>query len=292
MKKIEFVIITGLSGAGKSEAARCFEDMGYFCIDNLPPTLISRMAELCALPGSNIQKVALVSDVRGRGFFSDLQTALDYFKQRQINYKILYLEAADEVLLHRFKETRRPHPLAKDGTVLEGVKKERQLLALLKGQADIVIDSSNLSAHELRNKIKSLFLGPKKAKAMTINIVSFGYKYGTPLDADIIMDVRFLPNPHYVSELKNFNGTQNPIKEFVLGKKVTKEFLTKFYQMLKFLLPYYIAEGKSYLTLALGCTGGTHRSVTLAEEVSNLLKAEGYHVVVKHRDLGKDFERI
>lgn len=289
---VAFIIITGLSGAGKSEAARCFEDMGYFCIDNLPPSLVSRMAELCALPGSSVKKVALVSDVRGGRFFEDLQTALEYLRERQIDYRILFLQAADEILVKRFKETRRPHPLAEEGRVLEGIKRERLMLSTLKGKADMVIDTSELSAHELRDKIKTTFLGLEKQTAMVVTVMSFGYKYGMPLDADIIMDVRFLPNPHYIEELRYFHGGEEPVRHFVLSKRATKRFTGKFFDLLAFLLPAYAKEGKTYLNIALGCTGGTHRSVTLAETTAEFLRDTGYGVIIRHRDIGKDFERL
>ena len=289
---VSFIIITGLSGAGKSEAARCFEDMGYFCIDNLPPTLVSRMAELCALPGSSVKKVALVSDVRGGRFFEDLQTALEYLRDRKIDYRVLFLQASDDALVHRFKETRRPHPLAEEGRILEGIQKERAILSTLKGEADMVIDTSHLSAHDLRDKIRTTFLGLEKQKAMVVTVMSFGYKYGMPLDADLIMDVRFLPNPHYIEELRYFHGGEEPVKQFVLSQRETQRFLKKFFDMLTFLLPNYAKEGKTYLNIALGCTGGTHRSVTLAEAAAGFLQEKGYAVIIRHRDIGKDFERL
>lgn len=291
MSSIQFVIITGLSGAGKSEAVRCFEDMGYFCIDNLPPTLVTRMSELCLLPGSNIKKVALVIDVRGGEFFSDLKQELQRLKDQHISYRILFLQANDDVLYRRFKETRRRHPLAKEDRVSEGILKERQLLEALKGAADIIIDTSHITANELRDKIRTAFLGIEKQKSLFVTVASFGYKYGTPVDADLIIDVRFLPNPHYIDEIKEFTGKETPVRDFVLKRPETREFTRKFFEFLGFLLPHYVKEGKSYLTIALGCTGGTHRSVTLAEETGDFLRQKGYRVIVRHRDLGKDFER-
>jgi RNase adapter protein RapZ len=288
---VQFVIVTGLSGAGKSEAARCFEDMGYFCIDNLPPSLVSRMAELCALPGSSVQKVALVIDVRGGRFFEDLQTALEYLSERRIDHRILYLQAGDDALVKRFKETRRPHPLAEEGRVLEGIKRERLMLSTLKGQADMVIDTTQLSANELREKIRTTFLGIQKQQTMVVTLTSFGYKYGMPMDADIVMDVRFLPNPHYIDELRRFDGKQQPVRDFVMSQDATKRFTDKFFDLLGFLLPSYVKEGKSYLNIALGCTGGTHRSVALSEATAAFLTEQGYRVITRHRDIGKDFER-
>jgi len=285
---VQFIIITGLSGAGKSEAVRCFEDMGYFCIDNLPPTLISRIAELSLLPGSNIRKVALVLDVRGGRFFRDLKQELDKLKNQKIRSRILFLQANDETLFKRFKKTRRRHPLAKDGRISEGITKERHLLEALKGMADIVVDTSQISANQLRDKIRTTFLGMEKQKALFVTVLSFGYKYGTPSDADIVIDVRFLPNPHYIDELRQLSGKTKEVRNFVLKRSETKDFVSKFFDFLEFLLPRYLEEGKSYLTIALGCTGGMHRSVTLAEETGGFLQKKGYNVVIRHRDIGKD----
>lgn len=288
---LEFTIITGLSGAGKSEAVRCFEDMGYFCIDNLPATLIPRMAELCSLPGSKIKKVALVSDVRGGEFFDALFEALRELKSRAINYQILFLEASDEELVKRFKETRRRHPLAEAGQIIEGIEKERRILQGLRGSADMIIDTTNIENYELRDKIRSSFLGKQKQKAILITVFSFGYKYGVPIDADLVIDVRFLPNPHYINALRNLSGEDKPVKDFVLNRTETKRFLTKFKELMLFLLPHYISEGKTHLTIAIGCTGGTHRSVALANETYRFLAEKGYNVTIRHRDIGRDRKR-
>jgi len=282
---LEFTIITGLSGAGKTEAIRCFEDMGYFCIDNLPSTFIPKLAELCSLPGSRIGKVALVCDVRGGEFFDALFEALRELKSRDIGYQILFLEASDEELVKRFKETRRRHPLAEGGELTEGIHKERQLLESFRGRADMIIDTTNLEAYELRDKIRSSFLGEQKRKAILTTVISFGYKYGVPLDADLVMDVRFLPNPHYIEELRPYSGEDERVRDFVLRRKETQAFLRKFRDLLAFLLPYYVSEGKTHLIIALGCTGGTHRSVVLANEIEKFLKEKGYNVVVRHRDV-------
>lgn len=263
--------------------------MGYFCIDNLPPALIPRMAELCLVPGSHIKQVALVSDVRGGEFFADLQEALSSLTDRGINYRILFLQASDETLLKRFKETRRRHPLAGEGRVIEGINEERKLLETLKGHADLVIDTSSLASHELRDKLRSTFLGLEKQKSLVVTVTSFGYKYGMPLDSDLVIDVRFLPNPHYVEELRFHHGGERPVRDYVLKRPETKKFMQKFEDFLTFLLPRYVREGKTYLSLALGCTGGTHRSVTLAEETGEFLRSKGYNVIVRHRDVGKDF---
>lgn len=290
MKDLEFTIITGLSGAGKSEAIRCFEDMGYFCIDNLPPTLIPKVAELLSLPGSKVRKVALVVDVRGREYFNKVWDVLRELKGMQINQQILYLEASDDTLVKRFKETRRRHPLAEGGEVIDGIKRERDLLSSLKEAADMVIDTTGVATYELKEKIRSQFVGGPAKKGLLISVISFGYKYGVPMDADLVMDVRFLPNPHYVDELSRLTGEDEEVHQFVLDRPVTKSFLKKFESLLSYLMPHYIKEGKTHFTIALGCTGGTHRSVTLAEEVRRFLKDKGYTVIVRHRDIGREFK--
>jgi len=285
---LEFTIITGLSGAGKSEAMRCFEDMGYFCIDNLPASLIPKMAELCSLPGSKIRKVALVSDVRGGEFFDALFESLRELKGKNISYQILFLEASDDELVKRFKETRRRHPLAAGGQIVEGIKRERRVLESLRGHADMIIDTTNIETYELRDKIRSSFLGKQKQKAILITVISFGYKYGVPIDADLVMDVRFLPNPHYIETLRKFSGEDQPVIDFVLDRQETQTFLECFQGLLAFLLPHYVAEGKTHLAVAIGCTGGTHRSVVLANAIERFLSEKGYNVTVRHRDIGRD----
>lgn len=287
---LEFVIITGLSGAGRTEAMRCFEDMGYFCIDNLPPMLLSQLAELSSLPGSRIKKLAVVSDVRGGMFFNTLAEELAKLKAQGVRYQILFLEASDEVLVHRFKETRRRHPLALEGSIIEGIERERELLELFRGQADLVIDTSELTAGKLRDKIRTSFLGAQKKQTLLISVTSFGYKYGVPMDADIVMDVRFLPNPYYIAELRDHSGKEAVVRKFVLGRKETKAFLRRWYELLKLLIPNYVIEGKMHLSIAIGCTGGVHRSVALADETAEFLKKLGYSVVVNHRDVGREPE--
>jgi UPF0042 nucleotide-binding protein len=286
MKNLEFTIITGLSGAGRSEAIKCFEDMGYFCIDNFPPSLIIDMIELRSSAESKVDKIAVVSDVRGGEFFDTLAETLNELSKRKISYQILFLEASDEVLVKRFKETRRKHPLSLEGGVVDGIKKERHLMETLRGQADMIIDTSDLESFELRDKIRSSFLGKKKQKGILITVISFGYKYGIPLDADLVMDVRFLPNPHYVEELKPLSGLDEKVRNFIMKLTEAKMFLKKFTGLLAFLLPHYIPEGKTHFVVALGCTGGMHRSVVLAEEINKFLIEKGYNAVVKHRELG------
>lgn len=289
-KELEFTIITGLSGAGKSEAIRCFEDIGFFCIDNLPANLIPKMAELCSLPGSNIRRVALVSDVRGGEFFDALFESLRELKNKDIKYQILFLEASDQEIVKRFKETRRRHPLAEGGQIIEGIKRERRILQSLRGSADMIIDTSDIETFQLRDKIRSSFLGKQKQQGILITVVSFGYKYGVPIDADLVIDVRFLPNPHYVDSLRKLCGEDEPVKDFVLKRPETQTFLKQFREFLIFLLPHYISEGKTHLTVAIGCTGGTHRSVALANKIKDFLLEKNYNVVVRHRDVGRDLK--
>lgn len=285
---MQFTIITGLSGAGKSEAVKCFEDMGYFCIDNLPPTLISQIADLCSLPGSKIHRVAVVSDVRGGEFFDHLFESLKELKLKDIDYQIVFLEASDDVLVKRFKETRRKHPLSEEGRIIEGIMEERKIMEQLRGAADIIIDTSQLEAYQLRDELRSTILAEQKQKGLLTTVISFGYKYGIPIDADLVMDVRFLPNPHYVEKLRALNGKDKKVVDFVMRRAEAKKFLEDFTSLLSFLLPRYVSEGKTHLTLAIGCTGGTHRSVAFVDEISKFLKKEGYNVMVRHRDIGKE----
>ena len=282
---IEFAIITGLSGAGRSEAIKCFEDMGFFCIDNLPPSLIPKMAELATLPGSKVNQVAVVCDVRGGEFFDDLLEELQKLKEQDITYQILFLEASDEVLVKRFKETRRRHPLSEEGAIVEGIHKERHIMEQLRGQANLIIDTSELATFELKDKIRTAILKEdKQKKGIMITIMSFGYKYGMPLDADLVIDVRFLPNPHYIEALREFNGTDEKVRDFVLNRSESRTFIKKFTGLLAFLLPRYVAEGKTHLTIAIGCTGGKHRSVAIAEESATFLREKDYNAIVRHRD--------
>lgn len=290
-RELEFTIITGMSGAGKSQAIHSFEDMGYFCIDNLPPQLLKDMAKLGSLPGSRIKKIAVVSDIRGGELFNELSTALSRLMKLGITYQILFLDASDEVLINRFKETRRKHPLSENGSIIEGIQKERESLEKLKGQADMIIDTSQTTAAELRDRIIKSFIGDRSS-GMLITIMSFGFKYGMPLDADIVMDVRFIPNPHYVPELRMLTGKDEPVRDFVLKREEAREFLARFKEMIKMLLPYYVSEGKSHLTVAIGCTGGAHRSVVLTSEMAAYLHDEGYNVTARHKDIGKDLRLV
>lgn len=287
-QNIEVVIISGLSGAGKSHAIHCFEDMGYFCIDNLPPSLIPKVSDLLSIPGSRMRKVALVIDVRGGALFEEVWDVLRELKGKQIDYRILYLEASDDALIRRFKETRRRHPLAEGGQVIKGIKRERELLASLRDAADLVIDTSGIAVHDLKEKIKHDFLVEPMGKGLSVSVVSFGYKYGLPMDSDMVIDVRFLPNPYYVESLKKLTGEDEEVQKFVLERKETKNFLKSMKSFLAFLMPHYAKEGKTYFTIALGCTGGAHRSVTLAREIQQFLKEKGFNVVIRHRDIGRE----
>lgn len=286
-KDLEFTIITGLSGAGKTHAMHCFEDLGYFCIDNLPPQLLRDMAKLGSLPGSRVKKIAVVSDIRGGEFFGELKEALKKLKKRSILYRILYLEASDEVLVKRFQETRRKHPLSKEGAIIDGIEMDRAVMGELKEVADLSIDTSFLHPAQLRSVIVSSFVS-RKHKGILISVTSFGFKYGLPGDADIVMDVRFLPNPHYIPELKPLTGLEENVKNFVLQRKETVEFLLKFEDLIGTLLPYYISEGKNHLNIAIGCTGGSHRSVAIVEQIGEFLKSKGYSTTLTHKDIGKD----
>ncbi len=284
---IRFVLITGFSGAGKSQAIQSMEDLGYFCVDNLPPTLIPKFADMCAQSGGNLQHIALVCDVRGRQFFSELFEALNDLQRIGLNYEILFLEARDEVLIRRYKETRRRHPLAPHGRISEGIKEERELLEKIRGNADKILDTSSLTPRELKTEITKLFSQHKIKGNIHITFVSFGFKYGITLDADMVLDVRFLPNPHYVASLRPLNGQDKGVERYVNQWAITEKFMDKTKDLLEFLLPCYIKEGKSQLVVAIGCTGGQHRSVVISEALAHFLRGLDYQVVVEHRDIKK-----
>jgi len=279
------VIITGLSGSGKTQALQSFEDMGFFCIDNLPPSLIEKFVELCTQSGGKIKKAAIVCDLRGGEFFSSLNQTLSDLREHGYPYEILFLEASDEVLVNRYKESRRRHPVSFQRNLLDSINYEREYLAELRGNAHKIIDTSDLTSAQLKNKIRELFGAENDLSRMSISLMSFGFKYGIPLDADIIMDVRFLPNPYYISELKPLSGKDKKVKDYVLSNKTAKVFLKKFFAMLEYVLPHYLAEGKSHLSICIGCTGGQHRSVVIVEETANFLRQENYFCTVHHRDI-------
>ncbi len=282
---IHIVLITGLSGAGKSHAINSFEDLGYFCVDNLPPTFIPKFAELCAQSEGKVSKVALVCDMRGGAFFEHLFEALQDMESKRISHEILFLEAESEVLIRRFKETRRRHPLVQL-SLLEAINQEREALSELRGKADNIIDTSNLQPRELKSKISDIYASGQREKNMQILIISFGFKYGLPLDADLVFDIRFLPNPHYVQHLQPLTGEDPQVKEYIWRWMVTHKYFQKVQDLLEFSIPYYVREGKSHLVVAIGCTGGKHRSVALAVELGNLLK-DKHSLSIEHRDIKK-----
>jgi len=285
-QSIHILIITGLSGAGKSQAVNCLEDMGYYCVDNLPPALLNKFVELSLQSEGKVHKVALVIDVRGGEFFHDLSQALQELKEGHIPFEILFLEASDEVLVRRFKESRRRHPLADNRSLLEAIQLERDMLEELRGQANVVVDTSTLDPRELKEKLQNQF-SQHQINPFTVNLVSFGYKAGIPLDSDLVIDVRFLTNPFYDPIMRTMTGVDQQVIDFVLDSPVTKSFTRRFLNLLKFLIPYYIKEGKTNLTVAIGCTGGQHRSVVLADYIGRQLKKMGYNVLIRHRDIAK-----
>ncbi|MBN1193101.1 MAG: RNase adapter RapZ [Coriobacteriia bacterium] len=287
----DLVLITGMSGAGRSEAIHTFEDLGYFCIDNLPPALIGQLVSLTALPGSRIRRMAVVCDVRGGAFFEELSAELDDLELVGHPFRILFLTADDRTLVRRFKETRRRHPLSEVGSVAEGIAAERGLLEAVRERADLIIDTSGLRPQELSALICEKFVAVDRQEQMAVTVVSFGFKHGLPVDADIVMDVRFLPNPYYDDRLRPKTGLDRPVRSFVLGKPETTAFLERWFSLLELLLPNYVSEGKSQLSVALGCTGGQHRSVVLAEKTGEHLLSLGYQVSVSHRDIAKDRNR-
>lgn len=287
---LQLVIITGMSGAGKTVAIQSFEDMGYFCIDNMPPNLIPKFWELIKESGK-VTKMALVVDLRSRSFFEEIQNMLVEIENTDfIDTSILFLDASDEELVARYKETRRTHPMATNGLVTEGIRKERAILNDLKMQASVIIDTTTLTPRQLREKINQTFK-TKGDQGFRIEFVSFGFKYGLPIDSDIVMDVRFLPNPHYIPELRPLTGKDQPVYDYVMSFDETELFYNKFLDLLQTVLPGYIKEGKSSLTIAIGCTGGQHRSVALTERLSGALK-ENYKVNVTHRDKDKRKETV
>ncbi len=284
---IQLLIITGMSGAGKTIAVKSLENLGFFCVDNLPPALISKFAELIKQSGGKIERVALVIDLRGREFFDSLAVSLDELNEMGISHQILFLDASNQTLVQRYKETRGRHPMAADASPLEGIEKERKLLQEIRERAHQIIDTSNLSAAELKSKLVQRFSNVVINNALSINLISFGFKYGIPIDADLVFDVRFLPNPHYVPELKPKTGCDAEVSQYVLKWTETQQFIQRLVDFLTFLLPHYEREGKSQLVIGIGCTGGKHRSVTIAEYLHDYYKSE-YHCRVDHRDMGKD----
>lgn len=285
-ERLHILIITGMSGAGKTQVINCLEDMGYYCVDNLPPLLLTKFVELSIQSEGKVNKVALVMDTRGGDFFSDLDRALEELEKEELPYEILFMEASDEVLIRRFKESRRRHPLADRWRLLEAIQVEKSMLEELRGRASVVIDTSNLRPRELKEKLTSLY-SHREGDTFTINVISFGYKLGVPMDSDIVMDVRFIPNPFYDPEMREMTGEDVPVIDYVLESTVTRSFTRRFLNLLKFLIPFYIEEGKTVLAVSIGCTGGQHRSVVLADYVGKQLKKMGYRVIIRHRDISK-----
>ena len=281
------IIITGLSGAGKSRALNALEDLGFYCADNMPPALIPKFAELCLQTNGKINNVAIVTDVRGGALFSGLFDNLEELKRQGGDYKILFLDCDDGVLIRRYKETRRKHPLLKPGgTIHDAIKLEREMLRPARERADYIIDTSNLPSSQLKERLTVLFVGDKM-DSMLVNCISFGFKYGTPTEADLVFDVRCFPNPFYVDELKHLTGLDLPVKDYVFASEETRHFVKMLFDMIDFLLPLYIKEGKSQLTVAVGCTGGRHRSVAITDALYKHELEKNVKVAVSHRDIQK-----
>lgn len=284
---LDIVVITGLSGSGKSVAIRALEDNGFFCIDNLPVVLIPKFIEICQGYGEGIQRIGLGIDLREGRFFQSWPEVLAGLRAAGHRVEVLFLDAADEVLLSRFSETRRPHPLADDGSVQDGIARERKALEGMRAVADKVVDTSHFTVHDLKKEIEQHYNHLVSPRRMSLFFTSFGYKYGIPHDTDIILDVRFLPNPFFVNELRAKSGLELEVREFVMKRDETLTFLDRLYSLLEFILPQYVREGKSTLTIALGCTGGKHRSVVVVEELKKRLDGERFRIHIKHRDIDK-----
>jgi UPF0042 nucleotide-binding protein len=283
-EQLHVLVVTGLSGSGKSTAIHVLEDLGFYCIDNLPVALIPRFVELWQSSREEVRRVALGIDVRERHFLDEFPRVFDDLRTAGVSLEVLYLEASDDVLVRRFSETRRPHPAADGAGLAEGIRREREKLRGLRERADRLLDTTAFTVHELRTALRDLVERPESSQ-MTVSLVSFGYKFGLPTDADLALDCRFLPNPFFVEELRHRTGTEAAVADYVLRREETQEFLRRVTALLDFALPRYQREGKSYLTIALGCTGGRHRSIVLVEELRRRLEARGHHVLVRHRDV-------
>jgi UPF0042 nucleotide-binding protein len=287
MKNLRVVIITGLSGSGKSTALRSLEDIGFFCVDNLPVVLLPKFLAITVLSSPEIKQVALVMDLRERSFLDKYKRIFAGLKERGYRIEILFLECSDDSLLHRFSETRRSHPLSVKGSVIEGIELEREKLYSLKQMADKIIDTTSVNVHQLKDLVQRYYLPSSKHKKMVVNVTSFGYRYGLPTDADLVFDVRFLPNPHYIEDLKIYDGHNKAVEKYVLGNTESKEFLKKILDLMNFLIPLYEKEGKAMLNIAMGCTGGKHRSVVMANQLSAHFFTMKYIVNTSHRDINK-----
>lgn len=281
---MKFVILTGLSGAGKSEAMKALEDIGFYCVDNIPPSLVVKFAELCYSNRPNFEKVALGIDIRGRSFFDELEESLGELEEMGYKHEIVFLESDDNILIQRYKMTRRNHPLAENSGMEDGIKKERELMEVFRKRAQKIINTSNMKPKDLQGEIKHIYLNEEKQNTMIISVNSFGFKHGLPMDSDLVFDVRFLPNPYYEIELRPLTGENEEVRRFVMDSEISLEFFEKLKDMMKFLVPNYIEEGKNHLVVSIGCTGGRHRSVTIANLLYDYLKESGYRVIKKHRD--------
>ena len=288
MEQFHLIIVTGMSGAGKTHVVQVLEDIGYFCIDNIPPVLIPKFAELCIQGGERVRHVALVADIRGGQFFDAMSQSLKELKEQGVSYEIVFLEANDRVLVRRYKETRRVHPLAPHNRISQGIAEERLKLAELRKEADFIIDTSNMKPGELKEVLKKKFAISERGKGLSVMVVSFGFKHGLPIDADIVEDVRFLPNPFYIEAYRHKSGRVPVVRDYIEEFPITQTFMRKWFDMIDFLLPNYEREGKSQLVIAVGCTGGLHRSVCMAEAVYRHLKKNGMDVAIEHRDIEKN----
>ena len=285
---MQFIIVSGLSGAGKSKAAAILEDLGFYCVDNMPAEMIPQFAQLCLATKGRYEKVALVTDVRGSLTFDTLFRALDALDEMKLQYSILFMEASTEVLIKRFKETRRLHPLMRDGTpLLQAVERERALLEPIRTRAGVVVDTSTLSTGKLRGLLIDLVDGGMHERAMNVRVISFGFKHGLPLESDLVFDVRFLPNPYYIPELRHQTGLDEPVRSFVFQYQQTRDSMEKVQELLALTLPQYVDEGRTDLVIAVGCTGGHHRSVAVAQAIADFTAQRGYTTTVSHRDLGR-----
>ena len=285
---MRFVIVTGMSGAGKTSALKFLEDINYFCVDNMPPALLPKFAELCYEQDGGFERVAIGIDIRGGKLFNDLFEVLSSLQEKGYEYEILFLDASDEVLIKRYKETRRSHPLSRNGSIQEGIRKEREMLRDVKAKATYIIDTSQALTRQLKEQINGIFLENKKHENLVITIQSFGFKYGIPTDSDLVFDVRFLPNPFYIQELKELTGNDEPVSSYVMNFEESQVFLRKLVDMVEFLIPLYIKEGKNNLVISIGCTGGKHRSVTLANALYAALGQEKHMLLLQHHDIEKD----